>query len=113
MVTSVYCGNKRVPRRKRRGTAAQCLNNNQLRYYGLYQAPTRVFHDALKPKRLRKVGGILPGSNPRTWAPRNYIPTTINDPMLMINPNDIRKVSIHPVYQSRYFPTRNQPKIFL
>ena len=36
MVDKIYCGINPVPKGSQRGTAKQCYNRNQIRYYGTH-----------------------------------------------------------------------------
>ena len=46
----MYCGKGPVPKNKRRGTAAECRDLGQIRYYGIEQIP-----EDLPPRSLFKV----------------------------------------------------------
>ena len=50
----IYCGTKNVPKNKKRGTIADCVKANQIRYYGLNSINEKVFNDMKKNNKLKK-----------------------------------------------------------
>lgn len=55
MSDDYYCGIDKVPKGKIRGTARQCLDKNQVRYYGIEEIPEKY----LKAKSEAKKGNSL------------------------------------------------------
>lgn len=48
-----YCGIGKVPKGWHRGSMKECIENNQVRYYGLYKVDTRLY-ESLKKKKSSK-----------------------------------------------------------
>jgi len=46
-----YCGIKKIPKKKRRGTMKECVMDSQVRYYGLKKVDKRLIDAS---KRLKK-----------------------------------------------------------
>ena len=85
-MTDYYCGINRIPKGKRRGTAKECYNSKQVRYYGMEVIPNDVLEAVreipveqeliklqLKLRRLAEKGKALQ----REMAKMNII---INEP---------------------------------
>lgn len=51
-----YCGINEVPKNKYRGTAGECYNKNQIRYYGLNKVPIQVMSSEEKKLINKKKG---------------------------------------------------------
>lgn len=50
-IYNMYCGIGKVPKGKKRGTAKECLNANQVRYYGIEQIDEKYL-EKKKEKKL-------------------------------------------------------------
>ena len=50
----IYCGAKDVPKNKKRGSIADCVKANQIRYYGLNSINEKVFNNMKKANKLKK-----------------------------------------------------------
>jgi hypothetical protein len=47
----IYCGFKKVPKGKKRGTAKQCFTSNQIRYYGIKAIDEDLLESLLHRKK--------------------------------------------------------------
>ena len=49
-----YCGTKKIPKGKRLGNAQECIENNQIRYYGLKPLTTKFIENTKIMKKQKK-----------------------------------------------------------
>ncbi len=45
-----YCGIKKIPKNRRRGTMNECLQKSQVRYYGIQKVDSKLVNKISKPK---------------------------------------------------------------
>ena len=50
----IYCGAKNVPKNSKRGSIADCVEANQIRYYGLNSIDEKVFNNMKKTNKTKK-----------------------------------------------------------
>ena len=46
-----YCGVRKLPKNRERGTIEQCLASHQVRYYGISSKPTTI-NNYIKKKKI-------------------------------------------------------------
>lgn len=54
-MSDVYCGIGKIPKNSRRGTPKECLNSNQVRYYGIEKIDQNEFKKSASGKKIKKL----------------------------------------------------------
>ena len=55
-MSDIFCGVGPVPKGKRRGTMKECVEQGQIRYYGIKKVDQRLLENALKEKKIKSTG---------------------------------------------------------
>ena len=91
-----YCGIKKVPKGRRRGTSKECKESNQIRYYGLTNADVEMLFAPKQKKKLIKKSKPIKKDiqKPKIKPIKQIIPKNEN----IYEYNNI-KFYIHPRYE--------------
>lgn len=58
-MSNVYCGVAKIPKGQKRGSAKECLDKNQVRYYGIEKIDMTQFKKSESGKKIKKLKEIV------------------------------------------------------